>query len=221
MAIVWFTELDKQMPCKLGKHLSAQVSDPRGWQFHRCYAQTEAFILGIHSQATQHSRVHPPSILSGGSLQETPLKNSHFEVILQQPWEFRRVQLCESMQAPSSQGCNLLEKRREFIAYTHFPLLGWAGMRQQQVKNCSAKDVLLNKTLTCHKHDLALEFVISRNFRAGKDFSSREQDLPQQRWQKKKSLGHSLPWHWGSARGGRNWCSISLWCGRVTFEFLP
>lgn len=103
-------------------------------------------------------RVHPPGILSAGSLQETPLKNSHREVILQQPWEFRRVQLCESMQAPSGQGCNLLEKRREFIAYPHFPLLGWAGMRQQQVKNCSAKDVLLNKTLTCHKHDLALEF---------------------------------------------------------------
>lgn len=45
--------------------------------------------------------------------------------------------------------------------------------RQEQIKNCSAKCVLLNKTLTCHKHDLLLEFVTGSSFSAGKNFCSR------------------------------------------------
>lgn len=85
-------------------------------------------------------------------------------------------------------GCNW--KRGGNSLPTHISLCrarglqGWAVRRQQQIKNCSAKDVLLNRTLTCHKHDLSLEFVTGSSFGAGKDFSSREQDLPQQRWQK-------------------------------------
>lgn len=151
------------------------------------------------------------------SLQETPLKNPHLE------WEFRRVQLCESIRVPAGQGCKW--KRGGNSLPTHISLCrarglqGWALSRQEQLKNFSAKDVLLNKTLACHKHDLSLEFVIGSNFGAGKDFSSKEQDLPWQRWQRHLWVA-PCPDIEPCGRGGINWCSISLRCGRLTFKFL-
>jgi len=47
-------------------------------------------------------------------------------------------------------------------------------MRREWVKNFSANDALLTKTLAYHKHDLLLEFIAGSSFN-GEDFAkSRE-----------------------------------------------
>lgn len=184
---------------------------------------TEVFILRTHSQAAWHSCVHPGYTLQGSFLNFFA-GNSTKKIHILRFFLQQHGSSVGPYRSPAGQGCNW--KRGGNSLPAHISLCrargpqGWAVSGQDQLKNFSAIDVLLNKTLTCHKHDLSLEFVIGSNFSAGKDFSWREQDLPQQRWQRHLWVT-PCPGIEPCARGGKNCCSISLWCGRFTFKFLP
>lgn len=64
----------------------------------------------------------------------------------------------------------------EWIRYVPVPAsqsqrtAGLAVTRRERVKDFPAKDAVLDKTLTCHKRDLLLEFLSGSNF-SGEDFT--------------------------------------------------